>query len=228
MSMHGRIREVSPALLERVRDEPDLIHSVIGGEYELPPEAGGLEALMSRLGHSAPADLAAKLEVLPSEERASMDAHFANLARAMRDAAEQMHDAGGTKPGELDGLGELARLDQAWHGLHFVLTGSTESTDGDLGQAVLGGVEVGEDLGFGPARVHDPSAVGRIAHALTALSPNDARGRYNPAAMEAAHIYPGSWHQPENLEWILEKFELLRGFYTAVAARGNGVVLYLT
>ena len=226
--MHGRIREVSPALLERVRQEPDLIHSVIGGEYELPAEAGGLEALMSRLGHNAPADLAAKLEALPSKQRATMDAHVANLARAMRDAAEQLHDAGGTKPGELDGLGDLARLDQAWHGLHFVLTGSTDSTDGELGQAVLGGVEVGDDLGYGPARVHDPSAVTRIAHALTALSPNDVRERYNPAAMDAAQIYPGSWHQPENLEWILEKVELLREFYRAVAARGNGVVLYLT
>ena len=47
-------------------------------------------------------------------------------------------------------------LDKAWHCIHFMLTGSTYDVTQPLGGAVLGGDGVGDDLGYGPARILDP------------------------------------------------------------------------
>ena len=52
--------------------------------------------------------------------------------------------------GELD-------LDKAWHGIHFLLTGSAWEGEEPLCYLLAGGQEVGdEDVGYGPARVLRP------------------------------------------------------------------------
>lgn len=52
-------------------------------------------------------------------------------------------------------------LGKAWHGIHWLLTGSPDSTDDVTSEAILGGQPVGEDLGYGPARLLDLSACAR-------------------------------------------------------------------
>ena len=47
-------------------------------------------------------------------------------------------------------------LDKAWHGIHFLLTGSAWETTPGAGESVLGGDPVGPDRGYGPARLLDP------------------------------------------------------------------------
>src|SRR5262245_45909058 len=82
-------------------------------------------------------------------------------------------------PGVLDGLDEAAVLDllldedaldlgKAWHGLHFLLTGTAWEGDGPLAAAILGGEEITGDLGYGAARCLSPRGVAEVALALGA------------------------------------------------------------
>ena len=228
MSMMGRLREVTPALLARIRREPRLVNALVASEYELRAAESNYEAMLARYSPQDRELMETRRAQMTPEQRERLEASFAESARAARSAAETMHARGKTQPGDVDGLGELVRVDKAWHGLHFLLTGSAKSTKGDLGQAILGGTEVGPDLGYGPARWLDVTQVQRIAQALVAFTPNDARTRYDPGALEKAQVYPGDWGDPENLGWLLDALESVRSFYTGVAARGNAVVLYIT
>ncbi|MGC5585414.1 DUF1877 family protein [Ornithinimicrobium sp. W1665] len=50
----------------------------------------------------------------------------------------------------------------AWHGIHWLLTGSQDSTDDVTCEVIFGGEPVGDDLGHGPARLLDPQRGKRI------------------------------------------------------------------
>jgi hypothetical protein len=89
------------------------------------------------------------------------------------------------------------RLEKAWHGLHFLLTGSAWQGDGPLGFLVDGGEEVGQDLGYGPARLFPPDAVERLDSLLAAVSEEELWSCFDPETMEAEGVYPGIWDEDE-------------------------------
>jgi len=84
-------------------------------------------------------------------------------------------------------------VDKAWHAVHFTLTGDTDSTAGLLGQVVLGGVEFGDEVGYGPARWLPASAVSDVASALAKLTPEEFERRVDFAALHRNDIYPSIW-----------------------------------
>jgi hypothetical protein len=85
-------------------------------------------------------------------------------------------------------------LDKAWHGIHFLLTGSVWGGKEPLCYLVKGGEEIGDvDVGYGPARVFSPNQIAGWADALSAISSDDLQKRYDPEAMTKAGIYPGGW-----------------------------------
>src|ERR1700704_2331734 len=61
-------------------------------------------------------------------------------------------------------------LEKAWHGVHYLLCAEIEPTSTLPSQAVMGGVEVGEDLGYGPARYFEADEVRAIAQALSSAT----------------------------------------------------------
>lgn len=131
-----------------------------------------------------------------------------------------------------DGEGEpdnYTDVDKAWHGIHYLLNGNGDPGEGPLGQAIMGGKAIGDDLGYGPARILRPDQVRVIAGAL--IDESLLRSRYAPQAMEAAGIYPVRiWVRDgdEALDYLVEHYRELVAFYRAAAARGDGVVLWLT
>jgi len=58
-------------------------------------------------------------------------------------------------------------LEKAWHGLHFLLTGDPWGGSGYRAFLLCGGIEQGEDMGYGPARLFDAEEVGEIAETLS-------------------------------------------------------------
>ncbi len=122
-------------------------------------------------------------------------------------------------------------VDKAWHGIHFLLTGDPWEGSPPLMNAVLGGETLGdEDLGYGPARFLTPEEVTELAEALEGWSREKLAARYDPAAMEAAEIYPtGIWEDegPEALDYVLSYYDELLEFYRQAAARGDAVILYI-
>ena len=86
---------------------------------------------------------------------------------------------------------QVKDLEKAWHGLHYLLSGTVgEPDESALGRAVLGGTEVGEDFsGYGAARRFPPAEVGEVAAALGA-SDDEVMGRFDPQRMAELQIYP--------------------------------------
>ena len=88
-------------------------------------------------------------------------------------------------------------LEKAWHGLHFLLTGSAGESGVPLGFLLEGGQEVGEDDGYGAPRLFQPGEVQQINAALAPISDDELWGRFDPELMEAESIYPGIWDEGE-------------------------------
>ena len=116
-----------------------------------------------------------------------------------------------------DGAGEPPHyldVDKAWHGIHFLLTGTADGGRAPLSWAVLGGEEVGDDVGYGPARILQPDQVRKIAQAL--LDEESFKARFTPEVMEAAQVYPDIiWVRDGNdaLEYLVENYRGLVAFY---------------
>ena len=121
-------------------------------------------------------------------------------------------------------------IEKAWHGIHFLLTGEAWGGDGPLAQAVLGGIEIGEDMGYGPARYLTPEEVRAVARSLAAISTEQLKKRYSSDALEAAEIYPTGIWEAEGwgaFDYLVQNFEPLVHFYHEAAERGDAVILYL-
>jgi hypothetical protein len=127
--------------------------------------------------------------------------------------------------------GDSFDVDKAWHAVHFTLTGDAWSTDGPLGQVVLGGEPFGEDIGYGPARWMPPDAVAAIAERLTALRPEEFEQRLDFAALAANDIYPSIWDRDpatdQLVEFVRGAYETLRDRYARAARAGQGFVISL-
>lgn len=121
--------------------------------------------------------------------------------------------------------------DKAWHAVHFVLTGDPWSTDGPLGQTVLGGEPFGEEVGYGPARWLPAEAVSAIAEQLAALTPGQFEQRLDFAALHREDIYPSIWDRDpeadELVEYVRAGYEQIRDGYARAAAAGQGFVIAL-
>jgi hypothetical protein len=122
-------------------------------------------------------------------------------------------------------------VDKAWNGIHYMLTGTADGGSEPLSLVVLGGEEIGADLGYGPARFLTPQQVQAISAALTALGEEEFQKRFAPKEMEAANVYPEIiWVRDgqEALDYVMENYRPLVIFYSEAAARGDGVILWLS
>ena len=122
-------------------------------------------------------------------------------------------------------------VDKAWHGIHFLLTGTAWGGEFPLAFIVRGGREVG-DVGYGPARVFSSAEVKAIATALEPLSRQALEGRFDAAAMTRLDIYPAIWSRPheedDTLEYLLASYETLAAFVAGAAREGEGLIVYVS
>lgn len=153
----------------------------------------------------------------------AMDA--ADLPRLSEDPeslAELM--SGGDPPAE------SLSLEKAWHGLHYLLTGSGEETAGPLAFLLGGGQEIEElDGGYGPPRFFDRDAVSQINAALNSLTEERLWSRYDPQAMTEHSVYPQIWDEPEAdlRDEYLTYYRELQQFMASAARAGKGVLVTL-
>lgn len=155
---------------------------------------------------------------------AAVDAPTLERLRASPDEVEAFlfPDDGDSEPEH------YAEVDKAWHGIHYLLAGDADFVDTPAGWAVMGGREIGEDMGYGPARWLDPEQVRRVAAALPDVEAFSAR--YAPEALARNGVYPDViWLRDgdEAREYLVENYAPLLAFYRDAAARGDGVFLWL-
>ena len=133
----------------------------------------------------------------------------------------------------MDDEGLHTDLDKAWHGIHFLLVGSAWRGSAPLGYLLTGGTDVGDiDVGYGPARVLRPEQVSEFSGALSRITVEDFRSRFDPKRMMDADIYPNIWDRDpaddDTLGYLVEYFEMLKGDMHRFAEHGLGVVVYIS
>ncbi|MDD3119482.1 MAG: YfbM family protein, partial [Victivallales bacterium] len=127
---------------------------------------------------------------------------------------------------------EMIDIDKAWHGIHFLLTGTAWEGEGPLGFILNDGLPIGDiDVGYGPARAFSAAETQAIGQALEAVSPATLRAAYDPGKFAAMEIYPDIWDDEddaeENITYLLEHFIAMRQFILHLAARRSGMIVFL-
>ena len=116
-------------------------------------------------------------------------------------------------------------LDKAWHGIHFLLTGTAWDTNSLKGQAILGGKEFGSEMGYGRARLLSADEVRKIADILDNENPQAWSKKFDAKKMSAEQIYPDIWDEgPDALDYLITNFQDLKAFYRKAADNGFAVI----
>ncbi|GAA2188068.1 hypothetical protein GCM10009848_27660 [Micromonospora lupini] len=118
-------------------------------------------------------------------------------------------------------------LHKSWHALHYLLAGTAAEVDDPAAAAVLGGVDIGEEGGYGPPRLLDVETVRVVAAALDMLDVDTLRARFDPDALASADVYPGGWARGVNDfdKFLAPAFADLCRFYRSAAAENQAVLL---
>ena len=221
--------QVDPSLL----DDPSRVESLFEPELSAAFDPQRMrEAILTR----GPQLLAGAMDLHP-QLREQIEQSLGRSQAALRsgDGGEAIfalmqsrlgRPPGGGKP---EGVFSELSLDKAWHGVHYVLSGTVEPADSLLTGAVLGGTEIGDDFsGYGPARFFTSVQVAELAAALDdPQTVRDASDRYDPRRMTELQVYPFGWDDEDNREWIFDALRDLRAFYSEAAANGRAVVTCL-
>jgi hypothetical protein len=226
MSMLGKFAQVTEAALKNLLADPESVEGLFQ-EGARGPQGPLPQDWQTR----APKLMAHALALQNPEVR---EALHKRLAAAGIRVPELSQGGGGPellklmferRTAPIEGRGRVISLDKAWHGVHYLLCGLVDEGPTIESQAIAGGTEFGEDLGYGPARYHRPKRVAEIAAAF-ARDGLEAEmiARFDPARMKALSIYPGGWEQAGEREWLLDAFHQLRGFYNESAAGGFAMV----
>ena len=122
-------------------------------------------------------------------------------------------------------------VDKAWHGIHYLLNGQADGGMLPLSLAVVGGEEFGPEVGYGPARFLTPAQVSAVSAALSGLTLEALRERFDPQDMKAKEIYPDViWVRDgeDAFDYLMEGYQQLVVFYRDAASRGDGALQWLS
>jgi len=125
-----------------------------------------------------------------------------------------------------------ADLDKAWHGIHYLLTGTDWEGEEPWCYLVKGGEEIGDiDVGYGPARGVRQEQVRQFLEALDGINPENLRKRFDAEKMMELDIYPTIWdrdpQEDDTLGYLIEYFHILRSFVHRAVEREKGLIIYL-
>jgi Domain of unknown function (DUF1877) len=120
-------------------------------------------------------------------------------------------------------------LEKSWHSLHFMLTGTLKPDGTALGDALMGGEEVGRErcFGYDRPRLIDFDRVQEINRALSGL---DFEQLYSAVDLQSpllAKVYLGQ-NLEDDKEYLAHYFELLVALYRTAAESKSAIVAYLT
>lgn len=100
---------------------------------------------------------------------------------------------------------EIFELNQAWHILHYLFSGSDAEGDWPSTFIMFGGQEIGPDLGYGPARLLTNALSADVAKFLNAQSLQSLDAAYVAQNIEQAKIYWQVSSEPEDRQRQIEE-----------------------
>lgn len=248
MSMMGRFIQVSPDRLKQILDDPSGVEGLLRGDRQDSPQM--TEALGQVLATRAPAALMGAIDsmdpanrekvtkalkelgvdpdaIARGEGREALAKLLVQRAKARFAGVPSQPPASGAGA-QTSAKGADISIDKAWHGVHYLLCGKAVPGADLASQVVMGGTDVGEDLGYGPARYFTPDQVAAIARELS--RPNleaEMDARYDPNQMMQLGIYPAQFDNTDDRDWLMDAFRKLRQFFLDASAGGLAVVTCL-
>lgn len=201
MGMYGTLRRVTLADAERLRADPRLLEAFLFGEPPIVVE----ERLPGVLGFL--------LRLTPIKVQRTEPAP---------PSADPLWP--------LPAPGEQLDVDKAWHGLHFLLTGTADGGAEPASYLLTGGEELGDDEDDVQARLLRPAQVRALAEHLAPLGNDELTRRFDPERMTKLGIYPTEiWKRPEDTDaprgFLLDAFAGLREFVSDAARDGDAIVV---
>jgi len=117
-------------------------------------------------------------------------------------------------------------LGEAWHIIHFLLTGSENFSNWHLGFLFSGGEVIEEAIvGYEPVRILQPEQVKEVDATLSKMDTQKLFAHHGSQAMlEAEELYPDHWKAFQKV-YFVQAFETLRNFMQAATLRQNGVLI---
>lgn len=209
MGMIGHIRQITPSELHRLQRNPKAVKQFL--HSKVLAKAADTRAALARVNQLAQqARMSGAVD--DPEEREKTRAQI----------LQELQSAGVKLPGEEPDEEGLS-LEKSWHSLHYLLTGTAGEAPPPLGNAVLGGAAIGEDMGYGPARFLTSEQVREVATALSGVNIEHLAQRFD--AMPSADIYACA--DEDDFEDMQHYFEQLVRYYTDAAAGGSAMILWI-
>jgi hypothetical protein len=200
------------------------------GLLQAKPLLAGTLAMASEL-EQMHAIVAEALNRLSPEQRETTRRAFEQTP-----AAQEAHARRAQARAELNALGQIEPaldLDKSWHMLHYLFTGHVDASDAP-GNALLAGEDIGDDVGYGPCRLHGVAATADFARFLKSLNLAQLQERVNYREMSRMQVYsmpmgPGSdaEYEGELRTEVAVYFPRLRDYVAAAAERHGGLLLWV-
>jgi hypothetical protein len=238
MSMNATFVQVDTPELAKFQADPSSVEALF---LDDPAGPSGLVALTTamqdRVGSAAPRMLADALLKLDPVIRKELEERLGRTTSALAagdggdEILKMMHQRHARAVGTAAATGKRAvlSLDKNWHGVHYVLCGKAEPGPELVSQAVMGGVELGEDEGFsgyGPPRYFTASQVTKLSQVLNQPGlESKAAARFDATRMSKLGIYPG--RRSSDAEGVMDSLRRLRDFYADTANKGKAIITCL-
>lgn len=218
MSMICSVLGVTPAQIAELRAKPALVSKLA--------LVARIDLSKARLDHLA--------QRMTPEQRAQFETSQAQFAASPAAKEAEVHVADARAA--LTPLGPVEKalsLEKSWHMLHYLLTGhaGTGHAPGDL---LLCGDELGDDVSYGPARLHDEGKTSEFSRFLEGQDLAQLRARTDFDEMNRAGVLYGAGEPgDETLHRMLHEeiaiyFQLLRDYVRAMAGKGNGLMVWIS
>jgi hypothetical protein len=220
MSMMCWMLGLSPAQIAALRANPSLAGDLAGLAQD--------EQLQARR--------AAVMSRLPPEKREAAEARYRALMERIPDAkeAEARKAAARARLEPMGPFEQALDLAKSWHILHYLFTGHIDDAKAP-GDALLTGEELGDDVGYGPARLHDEKETQDFARFLNALDVARLQERLNYKEMSRVGVYSMPMGPGSDAEFEAELraevgvyFPRLRDYVGRMAEKQDGLLIWLS
>ncbi len=210
MSMIGHIRRITPEQLRELQASPELVREFLQGKVLANVDnVRAALVLVQQLGQQA---------------RVSGTANDpAEREKTRLKILQELQSAGVGLPGQAQEEEDGLSLEKSWHSLHYLLTGTAKEALPPLGNAILGGAAIGNDVGYGPARFLTPEQVREVATALSGFNTEHLVARFD--TMPSGEIYAPA--DESEFEDIKHYFGQLIRYYADATAAGNAMLLWI-
>jgi Domain of unknown function (DUF1877) len=121
---------------------------------------------------------------------------------------------------------DLIDFDEAWHAVHYLLTGSADDLGHPLGIIIAALPELGaDDHGEGGIGLIAPERMRAFADALDGLDDTALARRFDPRAMVKADVYQADTFVGDDaLDYVMQGVPALRRFAAQCRRTGDGAI----